>query len=205
MKKLNKKYCVLGISLLLCCAIGLTFAFSKDISNVLTNTFFVGEVESKIEEERPQVNGNIIDKNPKIKNTGSMNALVRVRITVSPEELCNPAQLNNASSLLSIDISDSWNYVDGWYYYQGVISPNNTIDVFNKVTLNENDEYNSIQSLLKDYKEFNIAIYQETIAATATDSSDNEKTPYVTDENGQFVFSHDAAMEIWGIYESLSN
>lgn len=201
MKKLNKKYCVLGISLLLCCSIGLTVAFSKDISNILTNTFFVGSVESEIEEERPIVDGSIIDKNPKVKNKGSVDALVRVRITVSPEELCNPTNLNSNDSILKIDIDDhNWTYYDGYYYYNGVLKAGNTIEVFKKVILNDGKGYSTIEDLLKDYQEFNIAIYQETISSTATNSSGIEKNPY--DTNGNYNF--DAAKVIWSIYEDLN-
>lgn len=201
MKKINKKYLILGISLLLCCSIGLTVAFSKDISNILTNTFFVGSVESEIEEEKPIVDGSIINKNPKVKNKGSVDALVRVRITVSPEELCNPTNLNNDDSILKINIDNqSWEYDDGYYYYNGVLEAGKTIDVFDEVILNTGNSYKTIKDLLKDYQEFNIAIYQETISSTATDSSGTEKNPY--DNYGNYNF--DAAKVIWSIYEDLN-
>lgn len=198
MKKILRKRYIMTISLLLCLAIGLSVAFSKEISNTLSNTFKVGVVTSEIIEDKPTVNGKIIDKNPKVKNTGSENALVRVRITVSPEGLCSPENLNNSDSILNININNSWEYKNGYYYYLNVVQPQDSIDVFNKVTIN--NTYNNFEELLKEYGDFEIGIYQETIAASTTNSEGVEKNAY---ENNQF--NSVTAYEIWAIYEGLTN
>lgn len=199
MKKLNKKYLLVGISLLLCLTIGVTFALSRETSNTLLNKFLVGSLESEIIEEKPEVTDGKIDKNPKVVNTGSTNALLRVRITVSPEELWTPNGVNN---ILSLDINnDKWTYQDGYYYYQDILKPgeSNSVDVFKEVTLNAQSGYESIKDLLEDKGKFNIAIYQETIATKATDGSGDEISAIVDGK-----FNSDKANQVWDIYEKLN-
>lgn len=200
MRKIQKKYIVLGISLLLCLAIGVTVALSNDISNTLINSFFVGSIDSEIVEEKPDVSGSIINKKPQIKNTGGSPALVRVRITVSPEKLWKP---NGESNILTLDINeDYWEYSsnDGYYYYKGVLNPyennDDLISVFTKVEGATTQDGKLIESIDK----FEIAIYQETIATTATDKDTNEEINAIVD--GEYI--HDNAMDIWEIYDKLT-
>lgn len=201
MKKLNKKYLILGISLLLCLTIGTTFAFSKIGSNTLLNNFFVGSLESEIKEDVPEVNGDTITKKPKVENISSTNGLLRVRITVSPEELWIP---NNNDCILDINInSNIWKYddTDGYYYYQNILKPGegNAAEVFSEVKLNNNEKYASIKDLLEDEGKFNIAIYQETIATKATAEDGTEISAIVDGE-----FDSKNADQIWNIYEKLN-
>lgn len=194
MKRINKRYYIIGISLLLCLAIGFTVAFSKDISNVLTNTFLVGTVDSEIKEEKPTVVGDIINKNPRVVNTGSTNALVRVRVIVSPKELWIP---DSDSSDIKIDIGSDWEYKsDEYYYYKGILEVGNEISVFTKVegVTNENGKW------ILSTDNFEISVYQETIATTATNKENGNEINAIVDG----VYNHDKAMEIWHIYDTLT-
>lgn len=200
MRKIQKKYIVLGISLLLCLAIGVTVALSNDISNTLINSFFVGSIDSEIVEDKPIVSGDIINKKPQIKNTGGSPALVRVRITVSPEKLWKP---NGEQNTLTLDINDTyWEYnsIDGYYYYKGVLNPyennDDLISVFTKVKGATTQDGKLIEAIDK----FEIAIYQETIATTATNKETNKEINAIV--NGEY--DHDNAMEIWRIYDTLT-
>lgn len=194
MKRINKRYYIIGISLLLCLAIGFTVAFSKDISNVLTNTFLVGTVESDIKEDKPEVNGSIISKKPRVVNTGSTNALVRVRVIVSPENLWSPSSDSN----IKINIGENWRYneLDGYYYYRGVLEVKKEIPVFTEVSGVTNDDGEWILSV----DDFEISVYQETIATSATNKDTGEEINAIVDG----VYNHEKAMEIWHIYDTLT-
>lgn len=194
MKRINKRYYIIGISLLLCLAIGFTVAFSKDISNVLTNTFLVGTVDSEIKEDKPTVNGEIINKKPRVVNTGSTNALVRVRVIVSPKELWIP---DSDPCDINIDIGADWQYEsDEYYYYKGILEVGEEISVFTKVegVTNEDGEW------ILSTDNFEISVYQETIATTATNKENGNEINAIVDG----VYNHDNAMDIWEIYDTLT-
>lgn len=206
MKKLNKKYIIIAVALLLCLSTGLTLAFVSKPSNILTNMFHVSTIESIIEEPDPVVKDGKIDKKPVVYNTGTGDALVRVRITVSPDSLWIA---HGTDCKLNINIDENlWKYNndDGYYYYQGILKPDTNSEhddpskgavVFTEVTgaTNEDGTWK-----LDDVDNFNIGIYQETIAATATS---DEGTPIHAEVDGQY--NDDNAMKIWEIYDPLSN
>ncbi|OUQ34030.1 hypothetical protein [Massilimicrobiota timonensis] len=194
MKRINKRYYIIGISLLLCLAVGFTVAFSKDISNVLTNTFLVGTVDSEIKEDKPTVNGEIINKKPRVVNTGSTNALVRVRVIVSPKELWSP---DSVPCDIDIDIGADWQYEsDEYYYYKGILEVGEEISVFTKVEGVTNEDGKWILST----DNFEISVYQETIATTATNKENGNEINAIVDG----VYNHEKAMEIWHIYDTLT-
>lgn len=194
----NYKFKLLLICCLLlsCIGLGVTLALSQKITNKVNNTFTVGSVESEIEEE-VKITDGIIEKDPKVTNTGENAALVRVKLTVSPEDMIkvssNPKEIAN----IHID-NENWTLMDdGYYYYQKILPAeknNITTPLFKEITgvVDENGKF------LDGKGPFDVTISQETIQIFALDEEGNRKG--FDSENDSYIQS--TADEVWAIFDT---
>lgn len=201
MKKTNKFiFKIIAISSLVIASFGITMSYLNKTSVPLTNTFEIGSVETVIKEDPPTIdedNKTIINKKPIIENTGDSDALIRVRITVSPTHLWSPEGSKNTIQL-NIDTS-KWIYNNGYYYYNGLLKSkddaDHSIEVFSKVTGVTNDDGTVIPGM----ESFEISIYHESIQTEVVTS---DKTYDCYDENGAFDINE--SYEVWEYYDQLS-
>ena len=155
MKSVFKKKSVL-IALLVVLLVGTgvaaTLAYLSSRTPVLKNTFKVGNVTTKIEEEFKPVDYDLYDKNPKVRNIGKNDCYVRVRVVCSPE---------NALELVDKDMVN-WEEKDGYYYYKSIlkapgegVSDDVTTPIFKQVQVKE-DKIDEIDG-------FEVTVYQEAV------------------------------------------
>lgn len=184
--KAHKKIIVTAF-LLLCLSFGVTLAYAKTQSNVLTNTFTAGSVETVIEEELPKPQGSDIEKAPYVKNTGENDALVRMRVTMTPSDLVNKLDIK-------LEMNTNWTYKDDGYYYYNKILKSGEISepLFTKVTGNDiivdgkySDELEGLE----------IAVYHEAIQNLVKDKKGN----MIQASTGIDA----AASQIWSVFDSL--
>lgn len=110
---LNKKNVLISLMVVLLVGTGIaaTLAYISDKEEPLINTFKVGNVTTKIEEEFEQETDTIFKKTPVVVNTGENDCYVRARVICSPQE-----------ALELLDVSKNWTLKeDGFYYYNGIL------------------------------------------------------------------------------------
>lgn len=193
LKTMNKKLKIVLASLLLVMTVfaGLTLADLLEQANSLTNTFTIGSIDTEIEEDLPAVVDNKIPKQPKIKNTGKNDALVRARVTVSPQSIIDE---------FGIDLEMNTEYwtagEDGYWYYKNLLKPSElTEPLFNSVEGNGIVSDGQINVGLADLE---IAIYHEAIQSSVLIDGDNVKA--TTGDITNVITS-----SIWKHYESLND
>lgn len=127
-----------------------TLAYYSTVGRA-TNVVTSGDIEFIIHETTDQgtefpkegvyiVPGDIVSKEVSIENICTHPFYLRVKIVygVDSQEL-------SADECFKLNIDESnWQYVDGWYYYKGVVEPGETTpDVFSKVEIVGNKVDNS--------------------------------------------------------------
>lgn len=198
--KQHKKVVIVSL-LLICLTVGISLALFNDKTDILKNTFRIGNVETDITEDKQIIpeSANSISKKPTIKNTGTTSALVRVRITLSPDDIVNKFNIRT-------DINTSnwiYNEKDGFYYYKYLLEPNSTIDVFEHV-LGTNIAYKDSDGNWKINKELEgleIAVYHESVQAVIVG---NDGTQIIATD-GIIVpndFDSTNAGKIWSYFDS---
>lgn len=201
LKKINKKLVLLAFLVIAIAATGITYAYLKTNTENLNNKFTVGEITTNIEED-PKVNGTVIEKNPKVVNEGPNDAIVRMRVTISPKEIKDYLEKNSA---INYD-KDNWKYneSDGFWYYQKVLPYDSedsnksiTTPLFTKVT-GLTDENGNIINEFKEIKEFQITLYQESVQATVWNKNGDKLNAF--DENGDY--NQQLADKIWNLYDT---
>lgn len=171
--KNNKKVFVIALALL--CGIAVTsttMAMLTDRTNVVTNLFSAGDVNTHIEEEiddQPVVADTFILKQPVVVNDGPSNAFIRARVTITPSTAGVQLLAGEWSALEGTDKTFSQNAVvydgmgfqdnrdwmyceeDGFFYYAfPVVEGEQTASIFDAVILNESAD---------------VTIYQEAVLA----------------------------------------
>lgn len=197
--KQHKRVVIVSL-LLICLTVGISLALFNDKTDILKNTFSIGNVETDITEDKPITpeSNNSISKNPTIKNTGTTSALVRVRITLSPDDIVEDFEIRT-------DIDDDWIYneKDGFYYYKYLLEPNSTIDVFEYV-LGTNIAYQDSDGKWKINKELEgleIAVYHESVQAVIVG---NDGTQIIAEDGNINPDDFDStnAGKIWSYFDS---
>lgn len=193
LKTMNKKLKIVLASLLLVMTVfaGLTLADLLEKANSLTNTFTIGSIDTEIEEDPPAVVDSKISKQPKIKNTGKNDALVRARVTVSPQSIIDKFDIE-----LEMNTTDWIDSGDGYLYYKELLKPDQSTEpLFTSVKGNNIVSAGQINVGLADLE---IAIYHEAIQSSVLIDGDNVKatTGDITD---------DTTSSIWEHYESLND
>ncbi|MEG0275635.1 MAG: hypothetical protein RR630_01255 [Coprobacillus sp.] len=143
----------------------------------------LSKIQTEIDEEFKQDNANTFTKNPKIKNIGQSDCVVRVKVIVSPSSVEQNLTLDGLYG------NEKWtkNETDGYYYYQGVLSPNKaTESLFNKVTV-----------VVDKVSDFDIIVYNEAIQVNAY--NDDGKQLSALDENGHYNQAN--AYKLWQYYK----
>ena len=202
----NKKYIVI-CSLFFCLCVGVTLALTSMVGNKLTNSFTLGSVETEIDEDGPNIHDDHIDKQPYVKNTGTNSALVRMRVTISPNELIEKYGINlvyndefyaqDPTEDNWEDTVDYWVYSNGFWYYTGIIEANErTEPLFTKVTGNNIIKNNGLISELEGLE---ITVYYDSIQSVARGENDVEikaTTGNINDETTQ---------QLWSIFDQQKN
>lgn len=203
----NKKYIVI-CSLFFCLCVGVTLALTSTVGNELTNSFTLGSVETEIDEYGPNIHDDHIDKQPYVKNTGTNSALVRMRVTISPDELINKYGINlvyNDKLYIYNDSEDNWGNTDdywvysddGFWYYTGIIEANErTEPLFTKVTGNNIIGNNGLISELEGLE---ITVYYDSIQSVARGENDVEIKATTGDIND------DTTRQLWSIFDQQKN
>lgn len=167
LKSCNKKTFLLSVALVaVIVGIGATVALSMAKSNLVTNTFAAGKIDTEIEEKNDPAT---MTKRVTVKNSedAKSDAFVRVRLTVSPE--LDEIHLFSTKSDKMLEIksredqesalteTNSWEYSDNdgfWYYLLPVAPGDSTEQLLDHVRVDEG------------FKEsFDITVYQESCVA----------------------------------------
>ena len=162
---------------------GSTYAFYHQETEVLTNTFKVGKITTKIVEDF-DANGT---KSPQVTNTDETDCIVRMRYDISP---------SNAPIEIGPINQQYWEKIDDFYYYKDVLKSNDTTKpLFENYTINTGNA----SQYINDYgTQFQIILYQEAVQAEMVD---NETTIKALDESGNYVWANHAG-EIWKCYDT---
>lgn len=193
LKTMNKKLKIVLASLLLVMTVfaGLTLADLLEKANSLTNTFTIGSIDTEIEEDPPAVVDSKISKQPKIKNTGKNDALVRARVTVSPQSI-----IDEFGIVLEMNTAHWTDGGDGYWYYNDLLKPSElTEPLFNSV---EGKGIVSDGQINVGLADLEIAIYHEAIQSSVLIDGDNVKA--TTGDITNAITS-----SIWEHYKSLND
>lgn len=191
------------VSLLAVVLIGgaVTLAYLSKSTEAATNNFAPGEVTTEIE-EKPEVVGSTIKKDPAVKNIGPSACIVRMRVTISPSSIAERVN-NGEENQIKINYNTNvWTYngADGFWYYQSILpftEPNtSTPPLFTTITgITDQDG-----KPLKDFEDFQITLYQE---AVQTEVTINGKPVKATDATGNY--NSENAMKIWAEFDKKDN
>ena len=156
LKKKNVLIALLAV-LLIGTGVAATLAYLSSETPTLTNTFTVGNVTTKIEEEFKPVDYDLYDKNPKVRNTGENDCYVRVRVVCSPEGAVEPVDFNSVNW---------YDRGDGYYYYVGTEDNKGVL----KASTREGELGASTEPLFTQIKVidtsidgFEVTVYQEAV------------------------------------------
>ncbi|MGN0168749.1 MAG: hypothetical protein ACI4AB_11945 [Acetatifactor sp.] len=162
---------------------GKTTAYFQEKTPALVNTFTVACVETEIEEK---IDG--MHKEPSVKNSGTAECLVRMQVTVSPDD--------SENRLFSLDYQtgfEAGQWIlkgDGYYYYNGYVAPGeSTQPLFTTVTWIPED-YSS-------FEPFDIILYQEAVQVRAQ----NEGGDTISAVNEDGTYNAENAAAIWEIFD----
>lgn len=201
--KQHKKVVIVSL-LLLCLTIGISLAMFADKTESLTNTFELGEISTVIDEpESIEPTGDKeISKKPTIKNTGDNPALIRVRITMSPQDIVDEYGI-------SCNINDSdwyYNSDDEFYYYKGILEVGEKLSIFDKVTSTnkplavKDDDGNCV--IDNGLEGLEIAVYHESVQTFIVDEETGQQ---ITAESG-VIKNADGSLtnagKIWDYFDS---
>lgn len=177
---------ILLVVLVMGTALGATLAFYHTKTDKIENKFSVGNVTTELVEDFYQNTDSEFTKTPKVTNTGADSCLVRLQMTVTPEEIAEKmstdADGNPAAYLVIRGWSDKWilNKSDGFFYYSEALKPGESTEpLFTSVTVNYNDE--------NPWIDFDIILYQEAVQAEVV-------------SGGKTITDPDA---IWDAYKNL--
>lgn len=193
----KKKTLVTVVALLTAFGItGTTLAVLQHTTGMITNTFRVEPVESKIEENI----GAELQKEPYVTNTSDItDCLVRMSITVTPSDA--PVNWFNTTidkvtdQKTSTYNTEAWDYneSDGYFYYKGILTPGvSTEPLFYSYQYNGGD--------YTDFEEFQIILYQESIQVRAQDIEGNS----IDAAEAEDGYNEENAAKLWKIYDDAS-
>lgn len=201
--KQHKKVVIVSL-LLLCLTIGISLAMFADRTESLTNTFELGEISTIIDEPDlvEPIGSNEISKKPIIRNTGDNPALIRVRVTMSPQDIVDEYGI-------SCNINDSdWDYNpdDEFYYYNGILGVGDELSIFDKVTSTKKPlavkDDNGNWLIDEGLEGLEIAVYHESVQTFIVDEETGEQ---ITAKSGVIKNEDDSLTEagmIWDYFDS---
>lgn len=148
------------------------------------SNYQLSKIQTEIDEEFTKENETTYQKNPKIKNIGQSDCIVRVKIEISP------SSAKENLTLIGLNNNQNWNYneKDGYYYYQGVLTPNKeTESVFNQVVI----------ANIEKMDDFDIIVYNEAIQVSAYNDANEQIS--ALDEYGHY--NQESALVLWQYYK----
>lgn len=198
-----------------------TLGFQYAVTDSLDNTFDLGEITTEIKEET-SVGNSVINKNPRVENDGPNDALIRMRVNISPsivkQYLENKIDYNNDETSYDSDNDNDnafwvYNKDDGFWYYNRVVKKNNSTEpLFTKITgvVDENGKItDDFKKLIGNDDDFEITLYQEAVQ-TVVYGNNGE----IYSENGikadvssldYIDVSSDRVKLIWSLYNKTLN
>lgn len=201
------KKIMLAACLLVVIGAGATIAYLSAETGALTNTFEASNIDTDLEEDTDGVIGT---KKPSVKNVGTTDCLVRMRVNISPEDadekiILEGLDLGKWSKDSAVDTGNS-----GWYYYQDVLKAgkdSRTTNLFNHVVIDDaeydwknqddTDDQQVWKAFLTQYPDFSITLYQESCPTSMTI---NGVTVSAVNQDG--TFNPENAERIWAAYDA---
>lgn len=158
---------LLIVSLVALLAVGGTLAWFTDKAEV-TNKFTAGTLDIVIDNKYTDFNnwnpGDVINKSINVKNQGSKDAYVRVKLT--KEWGSYDGDVFTSSDLLDTDnvilgLNEEWMKVGDFYYYKGVLSAGKEVLLLSSVTLDGPQTDNAYQGMV-----FRITVEADAVQAS---------------------------------------
>lgn len=144
-KKQQRRVSTLALVCIICCLVsGLTLAYLVASTGSITNWFTAANFDTNISEDFSNPNENTPDvkKDVIIKNTGDVDAYIRVEIVISWTKQDNKGNVTDVYSKQPVQNTDytitfaentPWvNGSDGYWYYTEVVAPGNNTEVLVK-------------------------------------------------------------------------
>lgn len=198
-----------------------TLAIQSTVTNSLVNTFELGEITTTIE-ENPEIDSTgIIKKDPKVTNQGPNDAMIRMRINVSPSlvkdylDKYNCIQYNDSNEFDNENNNAYWIYNDndGFWYYTKIVTSGNTTEPLFKEIKNVVDENGKITDNFKNYignyTDFQINLYQEAVQTVIySNGAVYEKDGVKADVSTEDIINikvNSSAQLIWEVYNSSNS
>lgn len=181
---------LITVALLTVFTIGVTVARLMDDTQVLENTFEMGDVNTEIEED-----GEGAVKKSRIKNVGSLNCLVRARVTISPSQAADAIELTSKGD--GWDWSQ-WNGGDGYVYYTKVLpagTDSYTSYLFEGVALKEGTDWKAL-----GIDTFDVTVYEESVQVEVHDGTER-----ITALNEDGAYDAEKAADVWAVYDASAN
>lgn len=152
-----------------------TLGFQYAVTDSLDNTFELGEITTEIKEETSVANG-VINKNPSVKNEGPNDALIRMRVNISPsivkEYLEDRIDYNKDENIYDSNKDNDkafwvYNEEDGFWYYNRVVKKDQSTEpLFTKIkgVVDDNGKItDKFKELIGNDDDFEITLYQEAV------------------------------------------
>lgn len=186
--KKKKMIAILAASLVLIGGVtGITISVIKAQTQVVENKFSIGKVTIEIEEI---IDETKMQKEPSVKNTGSCDCLIRMKVAINPSD----AKIKLTGGAFAEVNQTKWVYneKDGFYYYQDIVPAGESTEaLFTNYEWTGKEDYS-------DFEEFDIVLYQEAIQVEAV--SDDEKVSFKDN-----TYDADTAEKLWNIYDVNQN
>lgn len=162
MKKIVKQYkALLSVLLVAVIAVGATYAYLKATDDPVRNTFSMASITTKVEEGE---GGTEDSKVVSVKNTGSSDVFVRVRVVVSAGtskvQFVSAKPTTKEADTIYVVIESGWQSDDGYYYYTSLLPAGETTKtpVVNGVYCGANIDADS----------FDVIVYEESVLGSGT-------------------------------------
>lgn len=230
-KNFIKLSVVIATLLLGILVIGSTLSYLSDVSQTKINIFSIGSVETELLEPEFRVEGTTITKNPYVTNVGDVDCLIRMKVEISPKEIevplnNNPSVQNGVDAVMGdTKAGELWNLgyrfwlnfntkaaeknipwvyneADGFWYYQGVLSPSeDTSDLFTEVKwlcFEDIIVEDETITFFKDIQDFDIYIKKEATYAVYYEENGTEHSVV---ENG--VYDQTKALKVWETMQAV--
>ena len=112
----------IAIILILVMAIGGTVAFLVTHTDQIVNTFQPTDVTCEINEDFNE--DNTVKTSAVVQNTGKIPAYIRVAVVANTVDA--EGNITGAKDVSTELASSGWTKIDGYYYYNSVVKPNET-------------------------------------------------------------------------------
>lgn len=218
LKKVNKKTTIIISLIVVAVALfGISIAYLSDSAGTLVNTFDAASIHTDIEEE---VDGSL-KKDVKVANNDKTDALVRVRLSISNEEL-----FNQYFGLKDLG-NNPWELKGEYYYYTEVLkSKTKTQSLFTRLLYKDGNEYKDfpfvedsegnyvldssatdrMKEALQILNSVEITVYQESVPVKFSYKDNGQTIQLNADQNGNGLIDTDEekadAEKIWNYFES---